>query len=53
MKKAAEIMAAGAAELVCQPALLSKAKAEFKAEKKGKKYDLPISPNAVPPAYRV
>ncbi len=53
MKKAAEIMAAGAAELICQPALLKKAKVEFKGNKKGKKYDLPISANAVPPAYRV
>ncbi len=53
MKKAAEIMAAGAAELIFQPGLLKKAQVEFKSQKKGKKYDLPISPNAVPPAYRV
>ena len=41
MRKAAEIMAMAAIELTMNKPLLSKAKGEFKNNKKGKKYELP------------
>ena len=41
MKKAAEIMAMSAVELVLNKPLLNKVKAEFTERMKGKKYRLP------------
>jgi len=40
--KAGEVLAAAAVELVVNPPLLRKAQAEFRASRKGKRYDLPL-----------
>jgi len=52
MLKAAEALAVAAVELVLNKPLLAKAKAQFRRQMKGKKYDLPMSPGAKPPVYR-
>jgi aminobenzoyl-glutamate utilization protein B len=51
MMKAAEVLAAAAVELALNAPLLKKAQAEFKENRKGKTYDLPLSPNVQPPVY--
>ncbi len=48
MLKAAEVLALGAVELLLNAPLLRRAKAAFKANRKGKKYDLP-TPKRIPP----
>lgn len=51
MLKAAEVLAAAAVELAINPPLLRRAKTEFHKNRRGKKYDLPIRPDAVPSSY--
>ena len=49
MTKAAEILAAAAVELAVNAPLLGKAKRDFKAARRGKKYDVPKISREVPP----
>lgn len=53
MLKAAQVMASGAIELIVNPPLLRKTRTQFKKAIQGKKYNMPISPGAKPPAYKV
>jgi aminobenzoyl-glutamate utilization protein B len=49
MRHAATAMAAAAVELAINPALLRKAQQEFRQKRKGRKYDLPLKPDQLPP----
>ena len=51
MFAAAEVMAMTAVELALNPPLLRKAKEEFRKNRRGKKYDLPIPSEAPPVVY--
>ena len=52
MLKAAEVLAAAAVELAVNAPLLKKAQAEFRKNRRGKSYRLPLPASAVPPVYR-
>lgn len=43
MLKAAEVLAAAAVELALNRPLLNRIKAEFRSNRRGKRYDLPMS----------
>jgi hypothetical protein len=45
MRKAAEVMAMGALELMLNPPILTKVQQEFRKAMKGKKYKLPARSN--------
>jgi len=53
MLKAAETLSAAAVELVLNRPVLRKAKEEFNKAMRGRKYQIPLSPGARPPAYPV